>query len=118
LRHLNLVATSDWRPIQNSLNILVQEGVLLHQDSMKTCYRWTHDRYQLSAYSLVPKHEQKSKSIQIGRQLLGNHAPEEVAEHAFLISGLFLQDLVLLVDPTERIQVAHLLRVAGSKAGD
>ena len=114
LQHLNLVASPDSTTI--SLDALVQEG-MLYKDSRKDYYRWTHDKFQRSAYSLVPKHEQESKSIQIGRRLLANLLPEEVEEHSFLISQLYLQGFELLVSPLERIQVAQLLLVAGVKAG-
>lgn len=116
LRHLDLVARSDSESIQNALDHLVQEDVLYH-DTRKDYYRWTHDRFQLAGYSLVRKHEQKQMSVQIGRQLLSNLPPTELEEEAFLVANLFLQGFDVIVDPDERIRVASLLHLAGTKAG-
>lgn len=114
LQHLQAITNSDHPSIQSALATLVQQGVLEGVADGK--FRWTHDRFQHSAHSLLPANQQGAYSVAMGRKLLVSLEPAEVEEHPFLLANLFLRDLSFLKNDQERLDVAHLLFIAGTTA--
>ena len=118
LNHLQLViTTSNLAAIQNALNTLVEQGILYDLEGNRTDFQWVHDRYQFSALSLVPQNEQPAFSVEMGRKLLLSLAPDQVEANPFLLCNLFLRgELSLFSEKNERVQLAHLLHIAATKA--
>ena len=116
-----------WKALQEGL-ILPQSEVykffaddgesaqLAVTDCQLPSYKFLHDRVQQAAYSLIPDDAKQSTHLKIGRLLLhkGGEAPRE--EQIFDIVNHLNIGLQLIVDRTERHQLASLNLIAGRKA--
>jgi predicted ATPase/signal transduction histidine kinase/GAF domain-containing protein/ActR/RegA family two-component response regulator len=96
-----------------ALREAVRAGVVLQQGS---AYKFLHDRIQQAAYSLLPKEHRDAIHLRIGRMLLANWTTGQLEERLFEISGQFNRGASLIVDRTEKAQVAALALRAGRKA--
>ncbi|WP_293342948.1 serine/threonine-protein kinase PknK [Microcoleus sp. CAWBG58] len=120
-----------WKPLQEGL-ILPQSEVykffadggesalLAVADRQLPSYKFLHDRVQQAAYSLIPDDAKQSTHLQIGRLLLheGPHAPSAAPteDRIFDIVNHLNMAVELIVDRTERHQLASLNLIAGRKA--
>lgn len=75
-------------------------------------FHFQHDRIQQAAYSLIPKAEQKSTHLKIGRLLLDNLKDGNLFETL----NHFNFAIDLIKDPEERVLIAGLNLKAGDKA--
>ena len=123
-----------WKALQENL-ILPQSEVykfftddresapLAVADCQLPSYKFLHDRVQQAAYSLIPDEGKQSTHLKIGRLLLhkgghGGTAPTEAPreDQIFDIVNHLNIGVELIVDRTERNQLASLNLIAGRKA--
>jgi PAS domain S-box-containing protein len=79
-------------------------------------YRFTHDRVQEAAYSLIPEGLRGEAHVRIGR-LLAAHIPLEKREEAiFEIVNQYNRGAALIVSTDEREHVSRLNLLAGKRA--
>ncbi|HVN06016.1 MAG TPA: AAA family ATPase [Bryobacteraceae bacterium] len=97
--------TALWEAVQAEL-IIQLEGA----------YEFLHDRIQQAAYSLIPEARRAEVHLRIGRVLLASLTANELAEHLFEVANQFSRGAALLIDRTEKAQVAALDLQAGRKA--
>ena len=84
-------------------------------------YKFSHDRVQQAAYSLIPETEKKQVHLQVGRLLLKNikdtQEPEnELQNNIFDIVNQFNEGLDLIYEQLEKDELAKLNLQAGKKA--
>jgi predicted ATPase/signal transduction histidine kinase len=91
----------------------VHSGLIVRQGEN---YQFLHDRIQQAAYSLFPEERRVNVHLHIGRMLLANMTPNEVAEQLFEVANQFYRGAALIVDRGEKTQVATINLRAGRKA--
>ncbi|HEX5753121.1 MAG TPA: AAA family ATPase [Archangium sp.] len=79
-------------------------------------YRFLHDRVQQAAYSLIPEAERRRTHLEIGRRLLETASAQEREEQLFDIVNHLNLARTLLVEGTERRELAGLNLRAGRRA--
>ncbi len=79
-------------------------------------YKFLHDRVQQAAYALIPEAEKKLVHLQIGRLLLKNMKENELEENIFDIVNQLNGGYELIVEQSERDNLAKLNLQAGKKA--
>lgn len=79
-------------------------------------YRFLHDRVQQAAYSLIPDREKGQVHLQIGRLLLVNMQPAEIQVKIFEIVNHLNEGFFLIVEQSEKNNLAKLNLQAGKKA--
>jgi PAS domain S-box-containing protein len=85
-------------------------------EQLEGSYRFTHDRVQEAAYSLIPDHLRAEAHLLIGR-LLALHTPAEKREEAiFEIVNQLNRGAALITSRNEREQLAELNLRAGQRA--
>jgi PAS domain S-box-containing protein len=83
---------------------------------MPSLYRFTHDRVQEAAYSLIPEAAHAAVHLRIGR-LLAAHTPCDKREEAiFEIVGQLNRGAALITAQEEREQLAEFNLIAGRRA--
>lgn len=119
-------ATALWQALQEGL-ILPQSEVykfyLNHQETdtlprqLETvAYRFLHDRVQQAAYSLIPEAQKAVTHLNIGQLLLHQSSTADREEKIFEIVNQLNYGSSLLTTLTDRIELARLNQLAGSKA--
>ena len=91
----------------------VQAGLVLHD---REVYKFLHDRIHQAAYSLIPEARRAAVHCSIGRVLLARLTADELTEQLFEVANQFNRGSALLIDPTEKVQVATLNLRTGRKA--
>jgi PAS domain S-box-containing protein len=91
----------------------VRAGLIFQQEST---YKFLHDRIQQAAYSLIPEERRAEVHLSIGRVLLASLTAEELAEQLFEVANQFNRSTALLVDRTEKADIATLNLRTGRKA--
>jgi PAS domain S-box-containing protein len=86
------------------------------QQTANPTYRFLHDRVQQAAYSLIPKAHRATLHYRIGRLLLSHFSSAIQEERIFEIVGHLNPGNSLILDPTERIDLARWNLMAGRKA--
>jgi PAS domain S-box-containing protein len=85
-------------------------------EHLEGSYRFTHDRVQEAAYSLIPKRLRAEAHLRIGR-LLAAHTPSERRQEAiFDIVNQLNRGAALITSQDEREQLAELNLLAGQRA--
>jgi PAS domain S-box-containing protein len=79
-------------------------------------YRFVHDRVQEAAYSTVADEIRAATHLRIGRLLVSNTPPEELAEAIFDIVNQFNRGAALITSRDERVQLAELNLLAARRA--
>ena len=84
-------------------------------------YKFSHDRVQQAAYSLIPPDQKQATHLKIGRLLLANsaieaHSEKIVSEKIFEVVNQLNEGLPLITEPIERQQVSQLNLLAGRTA--
>lgn len=79
-------------------------------------YKFLHDRVQQAAYTSLSDDEKQTVHLQIGRLLLENNKESEIAENIFDIVNHLNKGIELIIDLTERDNLAKLNLQAGKKA--
>jgi PAS domain S-box-containing protein len=79
-------------------------------------YRFTHDRVQEAAYSLIPANERAEAHLRIGRLLKAHTLPQNLEESVFEIVSQLNRGAALIASRQEREEVAALNLLAGERA--
>lgn len=79
-------------------------------------YRFLHDRVQQAAYALIPEDETQITHLKIGRLLLKGTKLDQLEERVFELVNHFNTGAALITSVQERIQLAELNLLAGTKA--
>jgi len=79
-------------------------------------YRFIHDRVQEAAYSLIPEGLRAEVHLRIGRQLVARRPPEKREEGIFEIVNQLNRGAALIIEQSERDQLAELNLIAGKRA--
>ncbi|MEH1939246.1 MAG: AAA family ATPase [Nostoc sp.] len=79
-------------------------------------YKFLHDRVQQAAYSLIPTDQQQQVHLKVGKLLLHNTEKAQLEEHIFDILNHLNAGESLIVEQTERYELAELNLKAGQRA--
>ncbi|MBE9226841.1 AAA family ATPase [Phormidium sp. LEGE 05292] len=135
LNTLSIVAENSLEATACNLWFALQEGVILpindvykfFQDRSEyppltvsnypsPRYKFLHDRVQQAAYSLIPDEQKQATHLKIGQLLLNNTAKPEQEEKIFEIVNQLNYGLDLILNPSDRYELAQLNLIAGRKA--
>jgi predicted ATPase len=105
---LTVVQEENARTVHEALWEAVHAGLVVRQSS---AYKFLHDRIQQAAYSLIPEEQRAGAHLRIGRVLLSNIMPDQLAEHLFDVANQFNRGAALLVDPDEKGKGVHGVRL-------
>jgi predicted ATPase len=108
---IQLVITTN---VQESLHICRNKGIV--EPISKTTWRFVHDQFQQSTYSLIPTDEKELTHLHIGRMLWSSLSKDERSFHAFSVVNQLRYGAHLISDEDERTNLAALLFDAGEKA--
>ncbi|QRK07690.1 AAA family ATPase [Archangium violaceum] len=96
-----------------ALRSAYQEGLLVHEG--EAVYRFSHDRVQQAAYSLLTEDQKKRLHLEAGRQMRGSIG-REPDERLFDVVDQLDLGAELVTDEAERLELAWLNFRAGCKA--
>ncbi|MCP4176485.1 MAG: serine/threonine-protein kinase PknK, partial [bacterium] len=99
--------------ILNSLKIGIEEGLLNKIDNI---YKFSHDRVQEAAYSLISKEEKKRLHYSIGTLKLKNTEKNELNEKIFYIVNQLNRGISFVKTESKRHNLSELNLKAGKKA--
>jgi len=88
-------------------------GLIFRQENS---YAFLHDRIHEAAYALIPEGDRAGAHLQIGRVLLESMTADQLAEHLFDVANQLNRGATMLVDRSEKAQVASIDLRAGRKA--
>jgi len=116
-----IVAADLWDALQSGLVIPLSDAYKIPQvvedcETLQIDYKFLHDRVQQAAYSLIPEAEKQQVHLKVGRLLWQSIPPEQLDERIFDIVNLLNIGSALIVEPTERLDLAQLNLQAGRKA--
>ncbi|WP_228061764.1 trifunctional serine/threonine-protein kinase/ATP-binding protein/sensor histidine kinase [[Phormidium] sp. LEGE 05292] len=117
-------ATALWKALQSGLILPTSQTYKFFQcthqsdleDTVNPTYRFSHDRVQQAAYSLIPDDNKQATHLQIGQLLQQKLSETEQAEKLFDIVGHLNRGRALLTQPSDREALAQLNLKAGTKA--
>ena len=113
-----------WKALQEGLILPTSQVYKFFQDreqvdtqnNVNPAYRFLHDRVQQAAYSLIPADHKQATHLEIARLLLSNTSDEELDANIFGIVNHWNSAIAFVIDPAEKINLARLNLIAGSKA--
>ncbi|MDV2997481.1 MAG: Serine/threonine-protein kinase PknD [Chroococcidiopsis sp. SAG 2025] len=95
---------------------LIQPLSELDENLLVQDYKFLHDRVQQAAYALIDESHKQVVHLQIGRNLLEKTSPEQRAERLFEIVDHLNFGTELIIEQSERHEIAKLNLQAGQKA--
>lgn len=116
LATLALVAAAERGELEAALETGVTEGLLIRHGEGR--YRFSHDRIQQAAYSLIPRAERACRHLDIGRLLLRDRDRLEASGRLFEIVDQLNAGRALITALDERLELARLDLDAAAKAKD
>ncbi|MEH1843171.1 MAG: AAA family ATPase [Nostoc sp.] len=79
-------------------------------------YKFLHDRVQQAAYALIPDDDKQLVHLQVGRLLLKNIQKDQLDENIFAIVNQLNEGHELIIEQSEKYELAKLNLQAGKKA--
>ncbi|MEA2849684.1 MAG: hypothetical protein QOG78_4965, partial [Rhodospirillaceae bacterium] len=110
---LSIVLGTPGEQVHTALWEAVRQELVERLDGV---YRFTHDRVQEAAYSLIPAASREADHLRIGRLLAARTPPEQLEEAIFEIVNQLNRGAPLIAAREEREQLAELNLVAGKRA--
>ncbi|HTW30962.1 MAG TPA: sigma 54-interacting transcriptional regulator, partial [Candidatus Sulfotelmatobacter sp.] len=102
---------------QEQANVAVWESVRQGLvELLDDTYKFTHDRIQEAAYSLIPEASRTEAHLHIGRLLWARTPPEKREEKIFDIVNQLNRGAALITSREERENLAELNLIAGKRA--
>ncbi|MDZ8188808.1 MAG: AAA family ATPase [Nostoc sp. ChiSLP02] len=105
-----------WNQKEISKNTSETSDVFIPKIPNCITYKFLHDRVQQAAYALIPKEQKKVVHLQVGRLLLKNIQKSDLEENLFAIVNHLNEGNELIIEQSERNQLAKLNLQAGKKA--
>ncbi|WP_040697715.1 AAA family ATPase [Nodosilinea nodulosa] len=99
--------------IQSELILSTSE---LDENLLVQSYKFSHDRVQQAAYTLIAKEQQQAVHLQIGYLLLQSSEPEIIPHNVFEVIDHLNLGRHLVTNQQERDKIARLNLIAGQKA--
>ncbi|MEG4346966.1 AAA family ATPase [Microcoleus sp. A003_D6] len=118
-------AVALWKALQEGLILPQSEIYKFYVGELDTTqntqtetlnYKFLHDRVQQAAYSLIPDDQKQITHLQIGQLLLQDASPSTKEEKLFDIVNHLNIGKYLMIQPSERTELAQLNLKAGGKA--
>jgi PAS domain S-box-containing protein len=110
---LSIVLGTSAEQVQAALWEAVRQELVERLDG---AYRFTHDRVQEAAYSLIPDASREADHLRIGRLLAARTPPDQLEEAIFEIVNQLNRGATLITAREEREQLAELNLIAGKRA--
>ncbi|OJH38128.1 trifunctional serine/threonine-protein kinase/ATP-binding protein/sensor histidine kinase [Cystobacter ferrugineus] len=111
---LGILSQRDAEEVERGLEPALMEGLVVRSGPQHL--RFPHDRIQQAAHDLIPTGERDALHLRVGRLLLDNLSPEELAERLFEVVGHLNAGVAGMDDAAERLRLAHLNAEAGFRA--
>ncbi len=122
----NETAAALWKALQEALvlpeseiyKLYIAEEEAIYQQEMSHVvnYKFSHDRIQQAAYSLILDEEKQATHLEIGRLLLSNTSAGKQTDKLFDIANQLNMGISLIADDVEKIKVAQINLNAAQKA--
>ncbi|MCC5609960.1 trifunctional serine/threonine-protein kinase/ATP-binding protein/sensor histidine kinase [Nostoc sp. CHAB 5834] len=122
----NETAAALWKALQEAFvlpeseiyKFYIDDKEAIYQQEMSHVinYKFSHDRIQQAAYSLILDEDKKATHLQIGRLLLSNTSDGEQTDKIFDIANQLNMGISLIADDVEKIKVAQINLNAAQKA--
>ncbi|MBN3894880.1 MAG: AAA family ATPase, partial [Nostoc sp. NOS(2021)] len=122
----NETAAALWKALQEALvlpqseiyKFYIAEEEAIYQQEMSPVvnYKFSHDRIQQAAYSLILDEDKQATHLQIGRLLLSNTSDGEQTDKLFDIANQLNMGISLITDNVEKCKVAQINLNAAQKA--
>jgi PAS domain S-box-containing protein len=121
LETLAIVCNRSPKTLSLDLLTAIQAGLIqplseLDEDLLVQEYKFLHDRVQQAAHALIDESQKQVVHLQIGRNLLEKTLPERLLERLFEIVDHLNYGIDLVIDRSERDEIARLNLIAGQKA--
>ena len=121
LETLAIVCEKSPKAIFQDLLAAIQAGLIqplskLNEDLLVQEYKFSHDRVQQAAYTLIDESQKQVVHLQIGRNLLEKTLPEKVSARLFEIVDHLNQGIELVTAQPERTEIARLNLMVGQRA--
>jgi PAS domain S-box-containing protein len=110
---LGMVSQQSKEEMHRRLLEAIQTGLVIH---LEHSYKFTHDRVQEAAYSLIPEVARAEEHLRIGRLLVAHTPPEKRGEAIFEIVNQLNRGATVINSPEERELVAELCVIAAKRA--
>ncbi|MBW4444862.1 MAG: AAA family ATPase [Plectolyngbya sp. WJT66-NPBG17] len=121
LKTLSMICEMQAHELFSNLVIAVQSGLILplselDEQLLIQDYKFSHDRVQQAAYTLIDESQKQAFHLQTGRNLLEKTSPECLSKRLFEIVDHLNHGIELVTDQAERDEIARLNLMAGQKA--
>ncbi len=118
---LSIVCDKSPRLVFLDLFAAIEDGLIkpvseLDEDLLVREYKFLHDRVQQAAYALIDEAHKQVVHLQIGRSLLEKTLSEQQSERLFEIVDHLNSGIELVINQSERHEIARLNLLAGQKA--
>jgi predicted ATPase/signal transduction histidine kinase/CheY-like chemotaxis protein len=122
-RTLRETAADLWDSIAEGLIVPLGETYKLMEpdvqgltETVTVEYRFAHDRIQQAAYTLIPAQDRQATHLRVGQSLLRKTPPEELEQKIFDIVNQLNRGLDHIQPQTDRVALAELNFIAGTKS--
>ena len=102
-------------PIGNDYKFIQVDDPVM-PDNLSVTYKFLHDRVQQAAYSLIPEERKQVVHLQVGKLLLKNTPLSKREEKIFDITNQLNFGIDLIINQSDRDEIAQLNLIAGKKA--